>query len=79
MTELHCEHKVWYVAGGDTVTSEYNESIALSKDWVKDHTCDTVTVYRKRFGLKRIYYQKFNDLISDELTPDTEEREPANS
>lgn len=71
MTEIHCGHRVFYVAGGDTITSRYDEKIAMSKEYVIDHTCEELTVYRKRFGLKRIYYQKFNNTI-DESTEDIE-------
>lgn len=69
MTELNCGCRRWLVAGSDTITDVYDESIALSKDWVIDHKCEAVTVYRKRFGLKRVYYQKFKEdvPIIDEL------------
>lgn len=80
ITELSCIHRKWFVAGSDTITSEYNESIALNKDYVIDHKCDELTVYRKKFGLKRTFYQKFNEVIIpdeelEEDTPDTFIRE----
>lgn len=70
MQELNCGCRKWYVVRADSIVYD-NLEVSRDKDYMIDHQCSEITVYRRKQALHRIYYLK----IKNEEPTNTDEDE----